>query len=30
MNSLFKNGILVNQTQTNKAEILAELVASVV
>lgn len=26
----FKNGVLVNQTQTNKAEILAELVASVV
>ena len=26
----FKNGVLVNQTQTNKAEVLAELVASVV
>jgi thiol-disulfide isomerase/thioredoxin len=26
----FKNGILVNQTQTNKAEILAELVSEVV
>lgn len=26
----FKNGILVNQTQTNKAEVLAELVAEVV
>ncbi|HLO73421.1 MAG TPA: thioredoxin family protein [Flavobacterium sp.] len=26
----FKNGALVNQTQTNKAEVLAELVAEVV
>ena len=26
----FKNGILVNQTQTNKAEVLAELVNEVV
>ena len=26
----FKNGVLVNQTQTNKAEVLAELVAEVV
>lgn len=26
----FKNGKLVNQTQTNKAEVLAELVAEVV
>ena len=26
----FKNGVLVNQTQTNKAEVLAELVVSVV
>jgi len=26
----FKNGVLVNQTQTNKAEILAELVNEVV
>ncbi len=26
----FKNGILVNQTQTNKAEILAELVNEVI
>ena len=25
----FKNGVLVNQTQTNKAEVLAELVAQV-
>ena len=25
----FKNGVLVNQTQTNKAEVLAELVAEV-
>lgn len=26
----FKNGVLVDQTQTNKAEVLAELVAEVV
>ena len=26
----FKNGILVNQTQTNKAEVLAELVNEVI
>ena len=26
----FKNGVLVNQTQTNKAEVLAELVAEVI
>ena len=26
----FKNGVLVNQTQTNKAEVLAELVNEVV
>ena len=26
----FKNGVLVNQTQTNKAEVLAELVSEVV
>lgn len=26
----FKNGVLVNQTQTNKAEILAELVNEVI
>jgi len=26
----FKNGLLVNQTQTNKAEVLAELVAEVI
>ena len=26
----FKNGVLVNQTQTNKAEVLAELVAEIV
>jgi thiol-disulfide isomerase/thioredoxin len=26
----FKNGILLNQTQTNKAEVLAELVASAI
>ncbi len=26
----FKDGVLVNQTQTNKAEVLAELVAEVV
>ncbi|MEN9337023.1 MAG: hypothetical protein RLZZ500_2010 [Bacteroidota bacterium] len=26
----FKNGVLVNQTQTNKAEVLAELVQEVV
>ncbi|WP_445719426.1 thioredoxin family protein [Flavobacterium sp.] len=26
----FKNGALVNQTQTNKAEVLAELIAEVV
>ena len=25
----FKNGVLFNQTQTNKAEVLAELVAQV-
>jgi thiol-disulfide isomerase/thioredoxin len=25
----FKNGVLINQTQTNKAEVLAELVAEV-
>jgi thiol-disulfide isomerase/thioredoxin len=26
----FKNGVLVNQTQTNKAEVLAELVKEVI
>jgi thiol-disulfide isomerase/thioredoxin len=26
----FKDGVLVNQTQTNKAEVLAELVAEVI
>lgn len=26
----FKNGVLVNQTQTNKAEVLAELVAEAI
>jgi hypothetical protein len=26
----FKNGVLVNQTQTNKAEVLTELVNEVV
>jgi hypothetical protein len=26
----FKNGVLVNQTQTNKAEVLAELVNEVI
>jgi thiol-disulfide isomerase/thioredoxin len=26
----FKNGVLVNQTQTNKAEVLAELIAEVI
>ncbi|WP_445457055.1 thioredoxin family protein [Flavobacterium sp. HNIBRBA15423] len=26
----FKNGVLVNQTQTNKAEVLAELVSEVI
>ena len=26
----FKNGVLVNQTQTNKADVLAELVAEVI
>jgi thiol-disulfide isomerase/thioredoxin len=26
----FKNGVLVNQTQTNKVEVLAELVAEVI
>lgn len=28
--AVFKNGIFVNQTQTNKADVLAELIAEVV
>lgn len=28
--AVFKNGVFVNQTQTNKAEVLAELVAEVI